>query len=99
MSGDENSGELDINDQSNGTENNVDAENGVDIENNGNIEDDASVENNSNVENDTSVENNTNTEDIQDSNFTFDYPENDNQAELTNASTDSYAYNSDSLNN
>ena len=125
MSGDENSGELDINDQSNetneNTENDVNVENGVDIENNGNIEDDASVENNSNVENDTSVENNTNTEDIQDSNFTFDYPENDNQAELTNASadslwdkdfeqnsnnynsdvasTDSYAYNSDSLNN
>lgn len=99
MSGDKNSGELDINDQSNGSENNVDAENGVDIENNGNIEDDASVENNTNIENDTSVENNTNTEDVQDSNFTFDYPENDNQAELTNASTDSYAYNSDSLNN
>lgn len=119
MSGDENSGELDINDQSNetneNTENDVNVENGVDIENNGNIEDDTSVENNTNIENDT------NTEDVQDSNFTFDYPENDNQAELTNASadslwdknfeqnssnynsdvasTDSYAYNSDSLNN
>ena len=87
MSRDENSGELDINDQSNetneNTENDVNVENGVDIENNGNIEDDTSVENNTNIENDT------NTEDIQDSNFTFDYPENDNQAELTNASADS----------
>jgi len=76
---------------------------------------------NANIEDDVKFEDNANDENSQDANFTFDYPENDVQTELTDVNseslwdkkieqnsnsydsdvinTDSYNYNSDSLNN